>query len=56
MMSLNVKVKILTHNGRPPQKGTQLAAGYDLFAAESAIVPRLGRKLIKTNITPISPR
>lgn len=50
-MHLNIKVKLLTSNGKVPEKGTKLAAGYDLFAAEAAIVPRLGRKLIKTNIS-----
>lgn len=50
-MSLKIKVKVLTPNGRVPEKGTRWSAGYDLFAAEAAVVPRLGRKLIKTNIS-----
>ena len=50
-MHLNIKVKILTPLGKVPEKGTKWAAGYDLFAAEQVVVPRLGRKLIKTNVS-----
>ncbi len=46
-----VKVKLLSENGKIPTKGTPYAAGFDLYAAESATVHRLGRKLVKTNIS-----
>jgi dUTP pyrophosphatase len=46
-----VKVKLLSENGNIPTKGTPYAAGFDLYAAESATVHRLGRKLVKTNIS-----
>ena len=48
---MQVKINLLSPNAVVPKKGTVGAAGYDLFAAETALVSRLTRKLIKTNIS-----
>jgi dUTP pyrophosphatase len=48
--SKKVFIKKLSPLGIIPTQGTEYAAGYDLYAAEAVTVPRLARKLIKTNI------
>lgn len=48
---LNIEIKKLSENAIIPTQGTIYAAGYDLFAAEDAIVVCGSRKLIKTNIS-----
>lgn len=48
---LKINVKKLSENATIPAQGSSLAAGYDLYAAEDAIVIGGGRKLIKTNIS-----
>lgn len=48
---LDINVKKLSKNAIIPTQGTKFAAGYDLYAAEDAIIVCGGRKLIKTNIS-----
>ena len=48
---LQINVKKLSDNAIIPAKGSAFAAGYDLYAAEDAIVSCSARKLIKTNIS-----
>lgn len=48
---LQINVKKLSENATIPTKGTDFAAGYDLYAAEDAVVACGARKLIKTNIS-----
>lgn len=48
---LQINIKKLSENAITPSKGTSFAAGYDLYAAEDAVVVCGGRKLIKTNIS-----
>tara|TARA_R110000868_G_C10730025_1_gene751510 strand:+ start:162 stop:602 length:441 start_codon:yes stop_codon:yes gene_type:complete len=48
---LEINVKKLSENAIVPTQGTKFAAGYDLYAAEDAIVVCGTRKLIKTNIS-----
>ena len=48
---LQINVKKLSENATIPSKGTNFAAGYDLYAAEDAVVVCGTRKLIKTNIS-----
>lgn len=48
---LNIEIKKLSENAIIPTQGTIYAAGYDLFAAEDAIIVCGSRKLIKTNIS-----
>lgn len=48
---MDIHIKLLSENAKIPTQGTPFSAGYDLYAAEEAVVPRLGRKLIKTNIS-----
>jgi dUTP pyrophosphatase len=48
---LQINVKKLSDNATIPTKGTNLAAGYDLYAVEDAVVVCGTRKLIKTNIS-----
>lgn len=48
---MDIKIKLLSKEARVPKQATSFSAGYDLFAAEGAVVPSLGRKLIKTNVS-----
>ena len=48
---LQINVKKLSENAIIPTQGTSFAAGYDLYAAEDAVVACGTRKLIKTNIS-----
>jgi len=48
---LQINIKKLSENATIPSKGTNFAAGYDLYAAEDAVVVSGTRKLIKTNIS-----
>jgi dUTP pyrophosphatase len=48
---LQINVKKLSENATIPTQGTTFAAGYDLYAAEDAVVVCGTRKLIKTNIS-----
>ena len=48
---LEINVKKLSENAIIPTQGTKFAAGYDLYAAEDAVVVCGLRKLIKTNIS-----
>ena len=45
-----MKIKMLNNNARIPAKGAQRAAGYDLAAAQSAVVPAHGKCLVKTGL------
>jgi len=48
---LQINVKKLSENAIIPTQATYFAAGYDLYAAEDAVVVCGTRKLIKTNIS-----
>jgi dUTP pyrophosphatase len=48
---LQINVKKLLENATIPTQGSSFAAGYDLYAAEDAVVVCGTRKLIKTNIS-----
>ncbi len=48
---LQINIKKLSENAIIPTKGSAFAAGYDLYAAEDAVVVCCARKLIKTNIS-----
>lgn len=48
---MDIHIKTLSENAKIPTQGTPFSAGYDLYAAEEVVIPRLGRKLIKTNIS-----
>jgi len=48
---LQINVKKFSENAIIPTQGTNFAAGYDLYAAEDALVVCGSRKLIKTNIS-----
>lgn len=45
-----LQVKRLSEKAILPKKGSELAAGYDLYSSEDTVVPARGRKLIKTGI------
>ena len=46
-----VKVKKLCNNGKLPVTGSTGAAGYDLAAAQTAVVPANGKVLVKTGLS-----
>ena len=45
-----VYVKRMTVNAKLPEKGTSGSAGYDLAAAQSAVVPAHGKCLVKIGL------
>ena len=45
-----LKVKRVNSNAILPVRGTEGAAGYDLAAAEAAVVPAHGKCLVKTGL------
>ena len=45
-----LKVKRMNGNAKLPVRGTEGAAGYDLAAAEAAVVPAHGKCLVKTGL------
>ena len=45
-----VKVKRMNVNAKLPIRGTSRSAGYDLAAAQSAVVPAHGKRLVKTGL------
>ncbi|KAM3133501.1 hypothetical protein pb186bvf_014343 [Paramecium bursaria] len=49
-------IKRLSQNGIIPKKGSQQAAGYDLYSAEKIIVPAHGKAVVPTGIAIQSPR
>jgi dUTP pyrophosphatase len=46
-----MKVKLLSENAILPKKGSQFAAGYDLYSAENVIISKNGVATIKTDIS-----
>lgn len=50
-----LKVFLRSENATVPTKSSALAAGYDLYASESGIIPGHGQTLIKTDLTIIVP-
>ncbi len=48
---MDIHIKLLSEKAVIPTKATAFSAGYDLYAAEDAEVPKLCRKLIKTNVS-----
>lgn len=45
-----LSVKRLSANAKLPTKGSELAAGHDLYAANNATVPARGKAIISTDI------
>lgn len=53
---MKVELKLLSEAAKIPTKGTDQAAGYDLYAAQNAEIDPLKRALIKTNISIAIPK
>lgn len=53
---MKVELKLLSEAAKTPTKGTDQAAGYDLYAAQNAEIDPLRRALIKTNISIAIPK
>lgn len=45
-----LRVKLLSENATVPTRGSDQAAGWDLYAAEDVIVPARGKAIIPTDI------
>jgi len=48
--SVPLQIKKLSQNAMVPTRGSAFAAGYDLYASESSIVPRRGKAMVSTGI------
>lgn len=51
----SLKVHLRSDKARVPTKGSVLAAGYDLYSSEDAIIPAQGQGLVSTDISIIVP-
>lgn len=40
----------LSDRATTPSRGSDLAAGYDLYSAENVVIPKQGKALVKTDI------
>jgi len=49
-MSIEMKFHKLSENAMTPARGSDYAAGLDLFSAEEKVIQAKGRALIKTDI------
>lgn len=49
--SIPLQVKKLTPQGRLPTRGSEFAAGYDVYAARDTVVPARGKVLVDTDIS-----
>ena len=46
-----MRIKRVNKNAKLPFRGTEGAAGYDLAAAQAAVVPAHGKVLVKTGLS-----
>ena len=46
-----LQVKLISEKAIVPKRGSERAAGYDLYSSEDTLVPARGRKLIKTGVS-----
>lgn len=46
-----LQIFLRSEKGRVPTKGSALAAGYDLYASENAIIPARGQGMVLTDIS-----
>lgn len=51
----NLKVHLRSENAKLPTKGSELAAGYDLYSSEDALIPAQGQGLVSTDISVVVP-
>ncbi|CAK9438778.1 uncharacterized protein LODBEIA_P30020 [Lodderomyces beijingensis] len=51
----SLKVFLRSDKGKVPTKGSALAAGYDLYSSEDAVIPAQGQGLVSTDISIIVP-
>lgn len=51
----DLKVYLRSDKGKLPTKGSALAAGYDLYSSEEAVIPAQGQGLVATDISIIVP-
>ena len=42
--------KKISDRATTPSRGSDLAAGYDLYSAENVVIPKQGKALVKTDI------
>ena len=49
-MSLPIRVKKLSETATIPTRGSELAAGWDLYASQECLVPARGKAIVTTDI------
>ena len=54
-MAEQLKVHLRSEKATVPTKGSALAAGYDLYASEDAVIPAEGQGLVATDLSIIVP-
>ncbi|ODQ65276.1 Deoxyuridine 5'-triphosphate nucleotidohydrolase [Nadsonia fulvescens var. elongata DSM 6958] len=48
---MSLQVLLRSPNARAPTRGSEFAAGYDLYASEPIVIPANGRGLVSTDIS-----
>jgi dUTP pyrophosphatase len=50
-MDSQLQIKKLSEKGRLPTRGSEFAAGYDVYAAHDTTIPARGKALVSTDIS-----
>lgn len=46
----SLQIKLLSPAGRAPTRGSEFAAGYDVYASKAATIPAHGKVLVDTDV------
>lgn len=46
----NLQIKLLSPAGRAPTRGSEFAAGYDVYASKPTTIPAHGKALVDTDV------
>lgn len=46
----SLQIKLLSPDAQAPKRGSEFAAGYDIYASSDIVVPKLGKAIVPTDI------
>lgn len=49
--SPTLQIKLLSPNAQAPKRGSEFAAGYDIYASADTVVPKLSKAIVPTDIS-----
>jgi dUTP pyrophosphatase len=47
----NLQIKLLSSSARAPTRGSEFAAGYDMYASKAITIPARGKGLVDTDVS-----